>query len=135
MPISVIIAVPKYVLPRAYVGGFTFVSPAVDLRFEGNVIRFNEPFTNTEWYLFVRPKFKLWSSNRYTLDYVFDADLSHADILGVPQVAGIIVSFGNVVNNGERRVIVQHTGVTTFAFELLLPEQPDGFWYPRSPDF
>lgn len=114
--------------------GFNFVGPVSSLRFEGETIRFTDPATGQEAFLVLRENFYPWSSNNYTLDYPIDPDASHFDLLGVPQPAGIIVSFGSIFNEGERRIFVQHSGVITETHPLDLPGQPAGFWYPVSPD-
>jgi len=96
--------------PRAYIKGFYTDSDYPIVNLFGGVLQLTQTGYDVQVYLNLRPNFTPPSSNKWSLDYVFDSATSQAYYLGTPYLAGFAVSLVNDPVEFSWRIKVSGSG-------------------------
>lgn len=94
---------------RSYISGFVGSSNVTNLTYSGVDVEFDYLAPQYHVQLRVFPYFRSFSSNFYTLDYVFDAASSQVYLNGSPIAAGVGVRFRAMLTEPTWRIQVLAT--------------------------
>lgn len=119
---------------RSYIAGIAFGWGADSLTVSGNVIEFySTPILF--WHLVVKPAFWYWSSNSYSLDWLFDPVLTKHYVNGIEVTYGGMYVYRQFYLN-ESDWWIKLTG---YGYDLgrtdfvQLPAAPSNYWRQPSP--
>jgi hypothetical protein len=93
MPISFSYSPPKMNLKRSYIKGVVGASDVSNLTVADNHVTFDYLFPLYHVDIVMRPEWSVWSSNTYTLDWIFDAAASQTYLSGSPVATSQVVAF------------------------------------------
>lgn len=112
---------------RSYVSGFVGGSDTTNFVYTGVDLEFDYLAPTYHIVLRVQPWFRPWSSNFYTLDYVFDPANSYIYLGGTPIVAATGVAFHPMQTEPTWRIRVQATLAVDENYKADLP-QSSSYW-------
>lgn len=116
-------------MTRSYMSGFVGSSDVTNMVLIGNVLHFDYLFPSYTVDLVVWPNFLAATSNRYTLDYVFDFPASQVYLSGVPIAAGVGYKFVAMQTEPTWRIQVLATLAIDETQKVDLARLP-GYWRP-----
>jgi hypothetical protein len=129
MAITPIYTGPNMNFPRSYIAGFVGSAGVTNMRFVGEILRFDylAPLILVD--LVIKHKFFVPTSNVYSLDYVFDFAASQVYVSGTPVAAGVGVQFRAMSVESTFRLQVLSTLSLDEAQTVDLAAVP-GYWLP-----
>jgi len=114
---------PRSYVPEIVVQADFLTEPFLD----GSVIQFDTTLGYT-YRLKISEEFYAWSSNVYSTSYVFSSEGSSIDCHFVDCYDFCLVTFGRVINDRVRAIVVKPNGAGTDFRIVPLPPAPPGYW-------
>lgn len=131
IPTLVYLNPPKFALVRSYVYGVVLTDSLITFAsFSARHLSYTSDIYHVEGDM--NPLFYAWSSNVYTLDYVWNASTFSLSISGVPYAGpwGLFVFNWLLPDEGGWRVGISLFSPAVATRRFALPLQPPGWWNP-----
>lgn len=119
---------PHFNFPRSYIERVAIRSTlSVDPHFDGDTIEWNAAPGYT-YRVALKSNFKAWSSNVYSMDYIFDEAASSIDCHLFPCFDLVTIGFTHLINDKPPILWIQPFATPGDAFVLSLPGAPSTYW-------
>jgi len=120
-------AFPRSYVTRAILSGNFIAAPTIS----GAAADYTDNY-GVRYHVELLPEFYLWSSNRYTLDYVIDLDNSHAYIGSTEVISGVFSTIETVINEGNSQLMLISGGGAGTNYLWPLPSPSIPYWLPQN---
>jgi len=130
MPINFLYPALPVNFTRSYISGFVANTGIINMVLVGNVLSYDYLTPAIHLDLVIRPHFLPWSSNVYSLDYVFDAAASQAYVSGSPVSSSQGIRFTPMLTEPTYRISTIFGLGIDESLKVDLPAAPTGYWRP-----
>lgn len=132
VPAAIYLENPRFAAPRAYWQCIAIgYGPDAVVSRADNVVHIHEDFVGgfIDTYVTLDPRFIPWSSNRWTLDFIFTDQVSYLNGNPTPLYFTCAIGFGLNPLNGHWCCTLAYPGGTDYYFSEL-PAAPTSYWLP-----
>lgn len=135
MTIGAVVGYPttKFALPRSYIKRLMFPARLALAGSVAGVFIFTEPlYPAHTYYVVVKPNFWVWSSNKWTLDFIVDQ--AYATINPSPTLipASVFITYKAPVDSTGAALAIDLFIVEGAYFSVDLPSGTGDYWLPDS---